>query len=380
VAHDFNNLLMAIRGYGELVQAALPPAAPTAADVAEMLAATDRAAALTRQLLAFSRRQVLRPEVLDPGDVIECMAPVLRRLLGEHIELHITRDSAGHCVRADQSQLEQIVLNLCVNARDAMPDGGSLDIGIGTVLLTAPDIEGHALEPGAHVRLTVADTGTGMDEAIQRHIFEPFFTTKPQGVGTGLGLATVYGIVRQSAGRILCDSATGAGTRFTIDLPEVASSAERDVAAPAGVAARGRERILVVEDEPAVLELVARMLRNVGYAVRTATSGREALDALLAGARVDLLLTDVRMPHMQGPELAGHARCLLPGVRVVYMSGFAGIGDEVARAGMRGRVLAKPFDAASLTAAVRAALDEAPGDAAAAQEQLGAADPVTSAR
>jgi PAS domain S-box-containing protein len=355
VAHDFNNLLTAIRGYAEFVSAGLDEGSRQHEDMAELMYAVDRAAGLTRQLLAFGRRQVLRPEVLEPGEVVEAMLPFLRRLAGEHIEITVSRDRQVGLVRADMSQLEQLVLNLAVNARDAMPDGGRLEIEISPAVVTAAEAADEGIEAGQYVRITVTDTGVGMDEATADHVFEPFFTTKGPGGGTGLGLATVYAIVHDAGGRIRFTSARGAGTTFSIDLPSVAGEVHLDStrgAAPAGV---GRGHVLVVEDEPAVRELTARMLRNLGYSAATAASGPEALEIIEAGAPVDLLLTDIRMPVMQGPELARRVLAQRPGVKVLLMTGYA---SDVPSAGApRLSVLAKPFDSATLAAAVRAAMD-----------------------
>ena len=366
VAHDFNNLLTAIRGYGELIRDALPDGTPTQADVAELLRAAERASILTRQLLAFSRRQVLAPEVLDPAGVIDGLAPMLRHLLGEHIELVTSSAGEARRVRADPGQLEQVIVNLAVNARDAMLDGGRLDIRTESMWLDA----GHVPDAGApgesQVRITVTDTGSGMDEATLSRVFEPFFSTKAQGKGTGMGLATVYGIVRQSGGSIDASSIPGSGSTFTIDLPAVT-----DTDGPAGGEARPGEegvarheadaaaRILLVEDEPAVRDVVARMLRRLGYRVEVTPGGAEALAWLARPeAEADLLLTDVRMPGMQGPELARRARGLRPGIRVLLMSAFSADVEDAASSGdVAATILDKPFDTLTLGAAVRAALE-----------------------
>jgi PAS domain S-box-containing protein len=353
VAHDFNNLLTAIHGYGELVLDALPTGSESRADVGELLRAADRASALTRQLLAFSRRQVLAPEVLDPGAVIDDLEPMLRRLLGAHILLSTSRTADLGRVRADPGQLEQVVVNLAVNARDAMPGGGRLDISSGNA--QGPD--------GPVVRIAVSDTGAGMEAETLARVFEPFFTTKEEGKGTGMGLATVYGIVRQSNGTISVASAKGSGTTFTIDLPRVEAAAgdgpggtETGATRPGRRQPRGQS-ILLVEDQDPVRAVAARILERQGYRVALAASGAEAL-AIVAAADepFDLLLTDVRMPGIQGPEVARRLRVIQPGLKVLFMSGFAaeaGGADELL-AGTP--VIDKPFDAATLGRNVAAAL------------------------
>jgi two-component system cell cycle sensor histidine kinase/response regulator CckA len=360
IAHDFNNLLTAIRGFTELVTDRLPDDDPNRPDLQQVIRAADRAAELTAQLLAFSRRQMLRPIVVDPGDLVTEIAPMLRRLLGEHIEL-VTRASpdAGR-IKVDPSQFEQVVVNLAVNARDAMAGGGALTIETTAIELDAVYATDHPeVIAGRYVGLVVSDSGSGMDAATKARIFEPFFTTKEAGRGTGMGLATVYGIVRQSGGSIYVYSEPGEGTSFKVYLPRVdddvsATNGERSrVAAPTGT-----EVVLLVEDEPAVREFAARILAGLGYTILEAGGGAEAI-ALAANqpGAIHLLVTDVTMPGLQGPNLAANLRIDRPDLRVLYVSGFTetavarlGIGDGAA-------FLSKPFAGDALARAVRQTLD-----------------------
>jgi len=354
VAHDFNNLLTAIRGYGELVLAALPPWSDARTDVTEMLKAADRAAGLTRQLLAFGRRQMLAPKVLDPSTVIDELAPMLRRLLGEHIDLVVTHGPDLGNVLVDPGQLEQVIVNLAVNARDAMPDGGRLLVDSANAVLRSPEST-----PLPSVRITVSDTGTGMDQATLARIFEPFFTTKEPGKGTGMGLATVYGIVRQSGGRITASSTPGQGTVILIDLPVVeATDPAPEAPGPATIGAhRPAGTVLLVEDEAAVRAVVSRALTGCGFSVAQAGSGSEAIEIATApGFRFDLLISDVRMPGIQGPDLARRLRTQRPDLPVLFISGYsADLADDMA--GVPGaRILDKPFDTDTLLRAVREAI------------------------
>jgi two-component system cell cycle sensor histidine kinase/response regulator CckA len=325
VAHDFNNLLMTITGYGELMRAKVLKGDPLHEHLKNMLKASDRAAALTQQLLTFSRRQIVRPQVVDLNRVVLDLEPMLRRLIGEDLELEITTDPGPVAVKADPGQLGQIIMNLVVNARDAMPRGGRLS------LKTAPvEVKGSRptrfgpVPPGAYVMLMVRDTGVGMDEAIQAHIFEPFFTTKEPGKGTGLGLPTVYGIVNQSKGYIAVDSEPKKGSTFTIYLPRLtAITAPPKKEAPLLASFRGEETILLVEDEDILRTLLAKFLRLYGYTVLEARHGGEAL--LLCERHpepIHLMVTDVVMPQMSGRELADRLAPLRPAMKVVYMSGY----------------------------------------------------------
>ncbi|HUG47923.1 MAG TPA: PAS domain S-box protein [Candidatus Limnocylindria bacterium] len=364
IAHDFNNLLTAIRGYTELIRANLGAGDPNQPDLEQVVLAADRAAELTRQLLAFSRRQVLQPRVIDPADVVLGIAPLLRRLLGEHIELVTHAPPGLGQVLVDPSQLEQVVVNLAVNARDAMPAGGKLAIEIVNAQLDAAYAALHpGVTPGPHLGLVISDTGTGMDEATKARIFEPFFTTKEPGKGTGMGLATVYGIVKQSGGSIYVYSEPGHGTSFKVYLPRVEGGAAR---APDPTAAevqpRGREVVLLVEDEAAVRSFAARILDARGYTVLQAANGAEALAVAAAHqGPIDLLLTDVIMPGLQGHQLALQLATSRPGLRVLYVSGFTE--NSVVHHGVVGEGIAflpKPFSGEALGRAVRQALDQRP--------------------
>jgi PAS domain S-box-containing protein len=361
IAHDFNNLLTAIRGYGELLGGDLLPSQVAARnDVAEVLAAVDRAEVLTRGLLAFSRRQMLQPRTVIPGEVVERIIPLLRRLLGEHVQLvpELRRDTGS--ARVDPGQLEQVVVNLAVNARDAMPGGGRLVIGTELVAVGPEGLAGNiASGPGPYIVLTVTDSGIGMDATTQAHLFEPFFTTKAEGKGTGLGLATVYGIVRQSGGFITVRSAPGEGSEFRVHLPQVDASARshQSIGFQAPAPPQGSGTVLLVEDDPAVRNFAARALEQLGYQVLSAPAGTNALGLLDAHqARIDLVLTDIVMPGMQGPELARRVRETRPDVRFLFMSGFVdGEGDQGAMVGGE-PILPKPFAIHDLAVAVRDAL------------------------
>jgi PAS domain S-box-containing protein len=362
IAHDFNNMLTAIRGYTELVRAHLPPGNDEdVADLEQVIISADRAAELTRQLLAFSRRQVLAPRVLDPAETVGAIAPMLRRLLGEQVELTIRSAPGLGKIRVDPAQLDQVILNLAVNARDAMPDGGQLRIETANADLDAGYVSGHpGAQAGPHVRLIVTDSGTGMDAVTRERLFEPFFTTKEAGRGTGLGLATVYGIVKQSGGSIDVYSEVGLGTTFRVYFPRIASepAAVSKAVAPAEVPT-GVETILLVEDESAVRGFARRALTGLGYVVLEAANGREALSiANNHAGHIDLLVTDVIMPGIHGSELSLQLTAGRPGLRTLFASGFpedsfvrnAILLDEV-------HYLPKPFSAAALGCAVRTALD-----------------------
>jgi two-component system, cell cycle sensor histidine kinase and response regulator CckA len=361
VAHDFNNIIAAVSGYGELALSSLPPGHPTRDDIDQILVASDRAAALTRQLLAFSRRLVLAPEIVDAASAIERLIPMLRRLLGEHIEIRTATAPEVGRIRVDPGQLDQVILNLAVNARDAMPDGGRLTIETYNVDVAPSVGPGGDGPTGQCLRLIVSDTGLGMDAATIGRIFEPFFTTKETGRGTGMGLATVYGIVKASGGRITAASSRGHGTTFTIDLPRV--EGDTPVAEAGNLQpprAEAAETVLIVEDEPPIRTVIARVLGNLGYRVLLAGSGSEALTvAADHDGTIDLLVTDVQMPGMQGPDLARRLRATLPGLPVIFMSGF--IDERVTDAQLGPgpvHTLQKPFETTSLARAVRSALHE----------------------
>ncbi|MBM3778974.1 MAG: response regulator [Acidimicrobiia bacterium] len=356
VAHDFNNMLTTIKGYGELLQEDFSENDRRHDNIAEILKATDRAAGLTRQLLVFSRRQVIEPRIVDLGAIVAGTERMLGRLIGEDIRFTTSVGATNAHVLADPGQIEQVLLNLAVNARDAMPDGGTLHIGLAR---GAPN--GAAREPGAarYLRVSVSDTGCGIPEAVRPQIFDPFFTTKAAGRGTGLGLSTVHGIVQQAGGVIEVESEVGHGTTFHVFLPEAGAALE-DAEGDAPAAIRpGTEAILLVEDEPSVGALVAAGLKRAGYRVLSASSGEEAL-RLAQGfpAGLDLLLTDVVMPGMNGRELAGRLACARPDTRVLFMSGYSD--DALLGRGIRttsASFIQKPFSLDELTAKVREALD-----------------------
>jgi len=360
IAHDFNNLLTAILGNTQLLLRELPPGDSMRGDVEEIRKASERAASLTRQLLAYSRRQMLQPEVLDLNVVMAEMDKMLRRLIGEHIDLVAVFAPDLGRVRADPNQIEQVIVNLAVNARDAMPDGGKLTIGTANVDLDESFAQAHlGSVPGSYAMLAVTDTGMGMDAAVRAHLFEPFFTTKEVGKGTGLGLATVYGIVKQSGGYISVYSEPGHGSSFKIYLPRIATPAEPPAGAPKGGPAPGSETVLVVEDEPAVLTLSRRALEAQGYVVLAASDADAALRVVERhGGMIHLLLTDVVMPGLSGHELANRLSAQRPGIRVLYMSGYPG--DAVVQHGtlpLGSAFLQKPFSPDGLARKVRDVLD-----------------------
>ncbi|MGH3071978.1 MAG: PAS domain S-box protein [Gaiellaceae bacterium] len=360
VAHDFNNLLTVISGYAEsLLEGRDRESEP---ELDQIAVAAERAALLTRQLLAFSRRQVVQPRVVQVNEVVEGLTPMLERLIGEDVELVTSLAHELGFVRADPGQLEQVILNLAVNARDAMPGGGRLTIQTSNVDLDEEYVAHHGESTvGPHVMLSVGDSGQGMDTETLSHMFEPFFTTKPVGTGTGLGLATVYGIVKQSGGSIWIYSEPGKGTTLKIYLPRVEAAVADDLGlpAPAVAAAHGTETILVAEDEPSLRRLSARILEKHGYEVVVAESATDAVRIVEANGRTfDLLLTDLIMPELSGAALAERVRRLVPGIRVLFMSGYAD--DVVTKNGALepgAPFLEKPFTANELAAKVRELLD-----------------------
>ncbi len=359
VAHDFNNALMVILGYGDDLLRSLPPEHPRRQDVEEILKAGRHATNLTRQLLAFSRKQMLQPVVLDLNATMRNVEAMLRRLIGEDITLNVELAADLGRVKADPSQVEQVIMNLAVNARDAMPVGGCLTLGTANVHLAGGFSWNHErLEPGAYVMLAITDTGCGMDEAVMGKIFEPFFTTKEKGKGTGLGLSMVYGIVRQSGGGINVVSIPGSGTTFKIYLPrteEPIPKLAELLPEPLPVANPAPPRILVVEDEPALRCIMERMLTSMGYHVTLAANGREGVAAVAEkGLTPDLLITDVVMPGMSGDVLAGHLRTRLPGLRILFMSGYSD--DVIGHHGVLGdniSLLNKPFSRNEIEQAIR---------------------------
>jgi PAS domain S-box-containing protein len=360
VAHDFNNLLTAIAGYAELVGTTLDPGDPRQENIGGIRQATDHAASLTRQLLAFSRSQELQPAVIDLSQVVTNLSPMLRRLLGERIEL-IVKPTAEPCrTLADRNQLEAILVNLAVNARDAMPAGGSLAIETSNVELDGSNwLPDAAVTPGRYAGLVVSDTGVGMDAATLAHVFEPFFTTKQPGSGTGLGLATVYGTVKQSGGHIWVSSEPGLGTTFKLYLPHTddeAAPTEQEAVSPARVQTSGHETILVAEDEAVVREMVVASLERLGYRVVAASTGEEAVRLIdRLGDEIDLLLSDVVMPGMNGPDLYDRARRTRPDLPAIFMSGYTAL--SMGRPIPDGvTLLEKPFSAARLEQVVRETL------------------------
>ncbi len=360
VAHDFNNLLTAILGYSELVAAKLAPESVEFGELDEVRKAGERAASLTRQLLAFSRQQVLERKVLDVNELIANVEKMLRRLIGEDVQLTTVLDPALRRVFVDAGQLEQVIMNLAVNARDAMPSGGKLTIETANVELDEAYARQHVtVRPGRYVMIAVSDTGIGMNDETRAHIFEPFFTTKGPGKGTGLGLAMVYGIVKQSGGYIWAYSEVGMGTSFKIYLPLIKEGAEAEpVPAAEPTALHGSETVLLVEDEQSVRRLSRSILEDHGYTVLEAASGKDGLDvARRYLLPIHLLLTDVVMPEMGGPDLAFRLKALRPGLRTLYMSGYTD--DAVFRHGLleKGSVfLQKPFTPKTLARKVREAL------------------------
>jgi PAS domain S-box-containing protein len=381
VAHDFNNLLNVITGYTGMVADQLdhlpvprPQIEPVQADVDQVRGAAQRAVSLTRQLLTFARRDVVHPEILDTSSVVGEIADLLGRTVGEHIDLVTTLVPDVCLVNADRGQLEQVIVNLAINARDAMPGGGALTVDTAVVDADEGYTAAHpGLAPGSYVRLRVSDTGTGMPPEVRAKVFEPFFTTKTKGSGTGLGLATVYGIITRAGGRVQVYSVVGIGTTISVLLPLAAGTPREARREKTAETAPGRgETVLLVEDEASLWQLGARLLTRGGYQVLTATTPADAL--VLAhddGQRIDLLLTDVVMPGMLGTELADQLTGLRPGLPVLFMSGYAqpvldahgAFSDDI-------DLLEKPFPATALLARVRQAIDQAI-DAAVQHEAAG---------
>ncbi|MBL8796810.1 MAG: PAS domain S-box protein [Planctomycetia bacterium] len=361
VAHDFNNLLTAIISYSELLLEAVPVADSGHRYAEEIIHAAERAAGLTRQLLAYSRQQVLSPQVLNLNNVVSGLERLLCRLIGEDVVLVTQLDPALRKVKADPGQIEQVIMNLAVNGRDAMPRGGTLTIATANVELD----EGYAwahmdVQPGAYVRLSVGDTGSGMSEDVRAHLFEPFFTTKEVGKGTGLGLSTVYGIIKQSEGHVEVASTLGQGSTFHVYLPQVMEASRREQRpAVEPRSGRGWETILLVEDDDVVRALARTVLQQQGYTIIEAAHGVAALQlSSRFPGPLHMLLTDVVMPHMNGPQLYAQLARLRPGLKVLYMSGYTGgaiahLGELEAEAAF----LQKPFPAEVLSRKVREVLD-----------------------
>jgi PAS domain S-box-containing protein len=361
VAHDFNNLLMVIQAHADRILGQLPQTDSCYADAVEIHNATTRAASLTRQLLAFSRKQILQPKVLDLGVVLTEIGKMLDRLLGSTITLHLQIEPVLGNVKVDRSQLDQAILNLAVNARDAMPDGGTLTIQAQNVDFSETQIWQHSsLPPGSYVVLEIGDTGVGIDPDAQSRIFEPFFTTKAPGKGTGLGLAMVYGVVKQSDGAIAVWSERGRGTIFKIFFPKCDEGTALHQSVPSDPErSTGSETILLVEDQPAIREVMSAYLKRLGYSVLAAPDGEAALGiAAMQQKGIDLVVTDLLMPNMGGRELAARMAQLHPETKVLFMSGFPdqevrgeeGLTEEV-------EIMEKPFSLTSLAAKARSILD-----------------------
>jgi two-component system cell cycle sensor histidine kinase/response regulator CckA len=361
VAHDFNNLLTAVIGYTDMIGERPEVDEQTAREVREIRRAADRGAALTRQLLAFSRKQFLNPTVMNINESVAALLHMLPRLIGDHIHTDARLGNGLGFVKADASQIEQVIVNLVLNARDAMPAGGHVTIETSNVELTEELLEAETLTlpKGQYVRLAIADTGVGMDEATRAHAFEPFFTTKAKGKGTGLGLATVYGIIDQSGGAIAMDTAPNRGTRIRIYLPVTTASPEQERPQITPLATEGTETLLLVEDNDAIREISARALRRRGYTVHEARNAEEAIEWTASAPRkADMLITDVVMPGLSGPNLAARLLQQSPRLRVLYMSGYTDDATEVHGTFWGGvPLLQKPFTPAQLAERVRMALD-----------------------
>jgi len=352
VAHDFNNVLSVILSYGEILLDEMSKDDPKHADMAVIVGAAQRAATLTRQLLAFSRRHVIEATVVDLNTAVRGIDTMLRRIIGEDIDLRTALAARPLTVRADTSQLEQVIMNLTVNARDAMPKGGTIELETDSVEIDERYAAKHpGLPTGSFILLRVRDTGVGMDAATQKRVFEPFFTTKEVGRGTGLGLSTVYGIVQQCGGHIVLESELGHGTTFSIYLPETAeASTEAPTRQPSSRPAVGAETVLVVEDDNEVRQVAVRILREHGYTVLETGNPSEAMAIARAQPKgIDLLLADVVMPGVNGPKLAEELSAAIPGLRVLLMSGYTGArGVEDVMLTPETRYIDKPFTPASL--------------------------------
>ncbi|MDP9270126.1 MAG: PAS domain S-box protein, partial [Chloroflexota bacterium] len=366
IAHDFNNMLFAIAGYAELLSEDLAvdrrgqlDADEALASVSAIAQATERATALTRQLLAFSRQQVVSQQVFELNAAVHSLEPMIRRLIGENVDLRLDLDPAAGRIRADRGQLDQILVNLAVNARDAMPDGGA--VGISTANITFEELDANEhfeVIPGAYVMLAVSDIGVGMDRATRGHIFEPFFTTKEISKGTGLGLASIYGIVRQSGGHIWLDSEPGQGSTFKLYFPRIEAPVTPATNSTAESTPDQSGEILLVEDEPAVRDMATKLLRRAGYGVVAVADGLAAMAvASGAGWSVDVLVTDVIMPNMSGIELAERLSAGDPQMGIVLLSGYTAETLDLERLIASGAIfVSKPLTSTQLLEAVRTAL------------------------
>ena len=361
VAHDFNNLLTSMLGFIDLAQRLQPAGSPAIEFLEGATEAARRGGTLTQQLLAFARKQIVHPTVVAINQVIEGMAPMIRRLVGEHLEVNLALAQTLDKVKVDVGSLEQVIMNLVVNARDAVVGTGRITLETGVVRVSAASARELGATAGAHVFLAVTDTGSGMTEEVAARAFEPFYTTKPVGKGTGLGLAMCEGIVRQAGGHITVDSGPGRGSTFRVFLPRAGDQPSATITkGSAGSPARGRETLLLVEDEPLILRMAKRVLSELGYTVLSASDGFEALQVLERHAdTVQLLITDVVMPRMSGRELAARVTTLRPDIRVLYSSGYAAA--EIGEDGVLGEginFLAKPYVPSRLADAVREVLDK----------------------
>ena len=360
IAHDFNNLLTAIGGYGELVQRSLEPGDPNRQEMDEILRAADRAGDLTKRLLAFGRRKEFRPMSLDLNDVVSGMQSLIERLVGEDVEVELMLAPHLGTVRADPGQIEQVLMNLVVNARDAMPQGGRISILTKNLHFAAPEtVASGTLDPGDYVALVVADTGVGMDDETRDHLFEPFYTTKEFGKGTGLGLSILFGIARQSNAGVQVESRVGQGTRFRLLFPRSTEPADNlDERGEGPLLKSGTETVLVAEDDVSVLRLTSHILRDRGYHVLEARNGEEALRiAQDRAGPIDLLLTDVIMPGIRGPQLAKMVLTDRPDLRVLFVSGYSAEGLQSQADGTQWAYLRKPFVPRELIHTVRETLD-----------------------
>jgi signal transduction histidine kinase/ActR/RegA family two-component response regulator len=362
VAHDFNNILTVIRGCSEFLLSRIEDQDPLHQDVVSVLKASEQAACLTRQLLAFSRKQVLQPKVFDLNSTVSTMDKMFRRIIGQHIELNTILGSETMPVKADPGQLEQVIMNLVINARDAMPHGGRLSLETAKIFLDEGYCRLHPdVIPGPYVLLAISDTGMGMDPDTQARIFEPFFTTKEKEKGTGLGLATVHGIIRQSEGFIWVYSEPGGGTTFKIYLPEAQEKVEEQGMASAPSASwQGQETVLVVEDEELVRRVARRILQHYGYTILEANTGKEALSiGEQYPGPIHLLLTDVMMPEMDGKELVNHWKDQHPETKVIFTSGYtenAIVHNGTLESNIH--FIQKPYRPDALARMVREVLDE----------------------
>ena len=362
VAHDFNNLLTAIIGYSQITLLKMAPSDPLRHEIAEIITAGERAAALTSQLLAFSRKQILNPQILDLNRSIDNISKLLRRVIGEDIQLDLMVSSDLGQVKADPGQIDQVLLNLVINARDAMPEGGKITIETENVLLDEEYARTHVgVQPGAYAVLAISDTGIGMDAFTRTRIFEPFFTTKAEGKGTGLGLSTVYGIVTQTGGHIWVYSEVNQGTVFKIYLPRIDEVAIATDPTEEFSNLQGSETVLVVEDDMQVSRLIFTVLKSYGYKVLEASKAEDALSLAAAqrGEKIGLLLTDVIMPGMSGKTLADQFRILHPDTKILFISGYTD--NAIVHHGLLDPGTAfvqKPFTPSALVRKVREVLDQ----------------------